>query len=648
MSTNGEIVIGDVEYDGRVVLYIIKADQTSYINYIKPLIFAEELQFPHVISVIDTTDEWYYKVHPERYVPALKDEDPQLKKEIVVFEGTACLQYLAERFDVNGDWSGRNAWEKAQVLTWVAYQTSGLGPTAKYWLYFLKGYPNRANPESLPKTVAKLHSNCLQQWDILDKRLSHPEQHFIALPDRPTIADLSYFPFAMPLMFTFFSVDIKDWPNINAWSERMLARPAVSKILQKGPSVLTRPEDVKEVFKDSDRHIKAVNNNSGWLMGEILGKCVGLVSQNDWHLLRTVTEVPFLHTNTHRYIELTERRTRAHFANLHQNGGLVQGLINPVDDLKFLPFWIVSDILYGNLSPELEAQLQMLIPLRESLFRRMIRGGLPRYSWSRYLPTAANAELSKFKTTWASFNDAAYKRSSRLGGEAAIAHFYSAIESGRVGRDQVLQTLDEMLFANLDVTIGGISWNLLFIAADKESQSTLRHEIVQKRAASKDVRDNWKQYLLSPSTYLAASILESSRLKPLAAFSVPQAAPTTRQIDGFSIPAGMNFIVDSYALNVRNPYWGEDSSLYRPSRFLDRKPTDMRYNFWRFGFGPRQCMGKYLADLVMKILLIHLLEHYELSLLEHGKDWDRNPETWITHPDTDVCCKEIREQKLED
>jgi glutathione S-transferase len=150
------------------------ADQTSYINYIKPLILAEELQFPHVLSVIDTASESYRRVHPERYVPALKDQDPESGKEILVFEGTACLQYLADRFDVEKAWSGRNAWERGAVLSWTAYQTAGLGwvlryaladgassysqvgrATAKYWLYFLKGYPTRQNPESLPKTVAK-------------------------------------------------------------------------------------------------------------------------------------------------------------------------------------------------------------------------------------------------------------------------------------------------------------------------------------------------------------------------------------------------------------------------------------------------------------------------------------------------------------
>ncbi|KAF1998240.1 glutathione S-transferase [Amniculicola lignicola CBS 123094] len=235
-SQIGEVVQGNVGYDGRVIIYIIKADQTSYINYIKPLILIEELGTPYVVSVIDTKSQWYYSIHPERYVPALKDHCPDTGKEVTVFESTACLQYLAEIYDTAGDWAGRNVWEKAQVITWTAYQTAGLGPSAKYWLYFLKGYPNRENPEPLPKTVAKLHENVVQQWDVLEKRLSLEGQQYIALPDRPTIADISYFPFAMPWMFKFLSVDISKYPNIQAWGDKMVARPAVKKILEKGPT----------------------------------------------------------------------------------------------------------------------------------------------------------------------------------------------------------------------------------------------------------------------------------------------------------------------------------------------------------------------------------------------------------------------------
>lgn len=102
------------------------ADETSYINYIKPLILAHELEIPHVLSVIDTKDEWFYRIHPERMVPSLKDQDPETKAEVIVFESTACLQYLADRFD-DGTWTGRNAAERGSVLSWTAYQTAALG-----------------------------------------------------------------------------------------------------------------------------------------------------------------------------------------------------------------------------------------------------------------------------------------------------------------------------------------------------------------------------------------------------------------------------------------------------------------------------------------------------------------------------------------
>ncbi|KAL2869632.1 O-methyltransferase gliM [Aspergillus lucknowensis] len=184
------------------------SDETSYINYIKPLILARELEIPHVLSVIDTKDEWFYRIHPERMVPSLKDQDPETKAEVIVFESTACLQYLADRFD-DGTWTGRNAAERGSVLSWTAYQTAALG----------------------------LHANCLRQWDILEKGLALDGQEYIALKDRPSIADLSYFPFSMPWMVRFLGVDIKDWPSIERWSQRMLARPAVQAVMEMGPKI---------------------------------------------------------------------------------------------------------------------------------------------------------------------------------------------------------------------------------------------------------------------------------------------------------------------------------------------------------------------------------------------------------------------------
>jgi hypothetical protein len=82
MPQTCDIVKRDPKYDGRVILYVIKgamlfsrtiqhstylqsANQTSYLNYIKPLILAAEPACPHIISLIDTREAWYFQIHPE-------------------------------------------------------------------------------------------------------------------------------------------------------------------------------------------------------------------------------------------------------------------------------------------------------------------------------------------------------------------------------------------------------------------------------------------------------------------------------------------------------------------------------------------------------------------------------------------------------
>jgi len=83
----------------------------------------------------------------------------------------------------------------------------------------------------------RLHKDTLRQWDILEKRLAEPGQNYIALKDRPTIADLSYLPFSMPYMFKLFEVNIEDWPHIDKWSQDMLSRPAVKLVLDRAPKI---------------------------------------------------------------------------------------------------------------------------------------------------------------------------------------------------------------------------------------------------------------------------------------------------------------------------------------------------------------------------------------------------------------------------
>lgn len=337
--------------------------------------------------------------------------------------------------------------------------------------------------------------------------------------------------------------------------------------------------------------------NSGWLCGEILGSCLGLLNQSDWEATRTPLISTFHRNKSSSYIPLIQERVRRHFRKLeaenHQNEKAM--IVTPCKDLKLLPLWVLCDIIYGDLTEKMEQQLEEIVPLRESPWRQVISGKISRFTFSQYLPTSTNRDLRLFKEKWNRFNDDAYQRAKVKYPKHPIVSFYEAVEQKTMTKKVLLHTLDEALFANLDVTIGNFSWNPIFMAAHQEIQSDVRSEIKAAKKSSTD--DSLISYLSSTSTLLMACMLESARLKPMAPFSIPQAAPTDRIVENFIVPAGTSFIVDTYALNVLDPYWGKDNTQYRPARFLEQKNAgELRYRFWRYGFGPRQCLGKHVAD----------------------------------------------------
>ncbi|KJZ70089.1 hypothetical protein HIM_10516 [Hirsutella minnesotensis 3608] len=409
---------------------------------------------------------------------------------------------------------------------------------------------------------------------------------------------------------------------------------------------LTRPAQVQTVFKDSHLHVKGESMDSGWLCGEVLGHCLGLLNQADWDTVRAPFVNTFHRSQSSSYLPLIQRRVEKHFNSLEETRGQSDKLllITPSKHLKLLPLWILCDILYGDLTTAMELQFEEIIPLREALWCQVMSGGISRYSPSRFLPISTNKRLRMFKEEWARFNDQAYNRAKQLYPNHPIVSLYDAVEQGVMSKTQLLHTLDEALFANLDVTIGNFSWIPLFLAAHQDVQDDLRLEI--RAARKEDAGDSWTQYIAGSSTLLMACVLESARLKPMAPFSIPQAAPTDRVVDNFVIPAGTNFIVDTYALNVLDPYWGKDNTQYRPRRFLETKSAgEMRYSFWRYGFGPRQCLGKNVADVVLKALLTHMVENYHLRLPAGDStnmgDWERVAGAWISSSNSTIICERL-------
>jgi cytochrome P450 len=412
-------------------------------------------------------------------------------------------------------------------------------------------------------------------------------------------------------------------------------------------SILTRPDDIKAVYRDSDTHFKAGNVNAGWVLGELIGDGVGLLSSSDWKRVHAVVAPPFAQKAT-AYASLVMSRVQRHFAAIEQSREqqrLKPLHLKPTEDLNSIPFWVLSDIVYGELPGAMNEELAALIDLRNQIWAYTFKGGWSLLSIHKHCSPTVSKKLQEFEQRWEAFNDQAHDHILAKGTVSLpIVSLHQAVQEGRVKRSEVLHSIGESLFTNIDVTMGTFAWIAILLAVHPEIQNELRQEITEAR--QKGTTEAWHRYVTSNSTLLACCILESGRLRPIANYTYPQYLQSDRVVGGYLIPRGTYFIVDTNALNRRDPGWGLDGDQFRPRRFMGTPASEFRYRLWRFGFGPRQCLAQALADTMLKCLVVYLIEKYKVSIPEalvRGKeDWkQRKPDTWFSMAENGVLCEEI-------
>ncbi|KAJ5517090.1 cytochrome P450 oxidoreductase [Penicillium freii] len=410
--------------------------------------------------------------------------------------------------------------------------------------------------------------------------------------------------------------------------------------------VLTRPEDIKTTYRDSDTHLKAGDLNAGWVLGELIGDGVGMLSGPDWKRVHTVV-APAFAQKASVYVPTVMARVERHFTAIEKTrmqGPRKEFLLKTAEDLNAIPFWIMSDIVYGQLPSAMEAELTDMIKLRNELWSYTFKGGWSLFSISKLCSPGIRNKLKMFDRRWDEFNDLAYDHVCSQGKTSMpIQDLYKAEHAGRVKRSEFLHSLSESLFTNIDVTMGTYTWILILLAIHPEIQTELREEINQAQAEG--TTEAWHRYLSSNTTLLACCIMESGRLRPIANYTYPQYLPKDRVVAGYSIPKSTYFIIDTNALNRRDPGWGDNAEQFQPSRFMNRPGSEHRYRLWRFGFGARQCLAQALADTMLKGLIVHIIARYKVSIpggLAKEEDWKtRKEDTWFSMAENAVLCEEI-------
>jgi GST-like protein len=191
-------------------------------NGYKPVIFLEEAGVPYDLTFIDFAKSEqkapdYLKLNPNGKIPTIVDRT----EDRAIFESGAILWHLAEKY---GAFLPEDALGRSEVLQWLFFQVGHVGPMMGQAMYFQRIAAPNGHDE--PFSTQRYVKESRRILEVLDTRLQG--RNWLAA-DQYTIADMAVYPWARAYVWAKVSIDGLD--NLQAWFDRIDARPAVQRAL---------------------------------------------------------------------------------------------------------------------------------------------------------------------------------------------------------------------------------------------------------------------------------------------------------------------------------------------------------------------------------------------------------------------------------
>lgn len=205
-------------------------------NGVKVAVALEELGLayePHRIefSANDQKTPEFLSLNPNGKIPALIDPDGPGGKPIGLFESGAILLYLAGK---TGRLLPADPAARMETIVWLFFQMGGVGPMFGQFGYFHK-FAGREIEDKRPH--ARYRDESRRLLGVLEERLA--SRPFL-VGDDWTIADIATFPWVRSLSTGYDAEEalgLAEFPNVLAWRDRCLAKPAA----QRGLDVPRKP-----------------------------------------------------------------------------------------------------------------------------------------------------------------------------------------------------------------------------------------------------------------------------------------------------------------------------------------------------------------------------------------------------------------------
>lgn len=208
---------------------------------------------------------------------------------------------------------------------------------------------------------------------------------------------------------------------------------------------------------------------------------------------------------------------------------------------------------------------------------------------------------------------------------------------------EIKVTMRVIVAAGSETTATTLSGIMRYLLQNKNVMEKLEGEVRQAFHNPSEICTD----KVMPLQYLGAVIEEGLRLCSPVALGMPRIVPGNGvHISGHWIPGGTHVSASGFASNRATLNFPDNPVVFNPSRWISDIPTQDRDKgtgsskspFNPFSLGPRNCLGRNLAYLEMRLILAHLLWAFDFESEGPISKWEEQ-KTWILWEKTPLPVK---------
>ncbi|KAI9717576.1 MAG: hypothetical protein M1828_007137 [Chrysothrix sp. TS-e1954] len=196
-----------------------------------------------------------------------------------------------------------------------------------------------------------------------------------------------------------------------------------------------------------------------------------------------------------------------------------------------------------------------------------------------------------------------------------------------MSRGEINSSVTSLFAAGSDTTASHLSGMLYHVLKNRAVHDRLRSEIRDTFKSEDEITVASTEDL----TYLMAVMQESFRIYPPAPSALVRIVPGEgAEVCGTWVPGGTAVSVTQYAINHDTKNW-RDHNTFIPERWLDASGEfdyDLKSTLNPFSAGPRNCIGKNLANAEMKLIMSRLFWNFDVQLDQKCDDWTVGQKAW--------------------